>query len=146
MQQLLIVALVVILVGVAIVVGIAMLGTNAYNSNRSALSSELQYFGSLVLQYWKMPEMMGGAGMNTSVVTESAVSSILGFAVNSDGVFMLSNDNGEYRIKRARSNVVVLVALGKEKKEDNHPYVETTIQLETGTINTVVSDAPTFPQ
>jgi len=145
MQQILMVVLAVIIVGVAVTVGITMFGSNAYNSNRSAMSAELQALGALLLQYWKMPPMMGGAGMNASNVSLGSVSAAIGFsAANPTSPHHLLSENGEYRIKSVNGNVVVLAGLGKEVRDDKRPYLETTVDMETGTINTVVLAAADF--
>ena len=61
-QQLLLVILGVIIVGIAIVVGINMFQTFKADSNRDALLSDLQNIASLAEAYWKKPEEMGGGG------------------------------------------------------------------------------------
>ncbi len=147
MQQILMVVLGVIIVGVAVTVGIVMFGTNAYNSNRSAINTELHTFAGLLLQYWKMPPMMGGAGMSSTNVTTGAVAGSIGFTSrNGNGQYYHGSDNGEFRIKSVTGSVVVIGGLGKELKNELRPYVETTVNMENGSISSVVTDAADFPE
>ncbi len=63
-QQLLLIVLGVIVVGIAIVVGINLFNANAVSANRDAVVSDLNNLGSMAIQYYKKPLSMGG-GANT---------------------------------------------------------------------------------
>ena len=61
-QQLLLIVLGVIIVGIAIVVGINLFNANAVSSNRDAVISDLNNLGALATQYYMKPSSMGGGG------------------------------------------------------------------------------------
>jgi len=69
-QQLLLIVLGVIIVGIAIAVGITIFNNQSYNSNMQAVASELSHYGSMVIQWWKTPRAQGGAGAGNTETTQ----------------------------------------------------------------------------
>jgi hypothetical protein len=63
-QQLLLIVLGVIIVGIAIVVGINLFNANAEESAKDTMVSEGTNLGALAQQYYKKPTAMGGGGNN----------------------------------------------------------------------------------
>ena len=61
-QQLLLIVLGVIIVGIAIVVGINLFNANAVSSNRDAIISDLNNLGAMAAQFYMKPTSMGGGG------------------------------------------------------------------------------------
>jgi len=61
-QQLLLIVLGVIVVGIAVVVGINLFNANAVSSNRDGVVSDLNNLGAMGQQYYKKPTSMGGGG------------------------------------------------------------------------------------
>ncbi|MCS7052717.1 MAG: hypothetical protein NZM09_03160 [Ignavibacterium sp.] len=61
-QQLLLIVLGVIIVGIAVVVGINLFNTSAEESTKDTLVSEGTNLGALAQQYYKKPSEMGGGG------------------------------------------------------------------------------------
>ncbi len=61
-QQLLLIVLGVIVVGIAVVVGINLFNANAVASNRDAVISDLNNLGAMAQQYYKKPASMAGGG------------------------------------------------------------------------------------
>jgi hypothetical protein len=61
-QQLLLIVLGVIIVGIAIVVGINLFNANAEESAKDTLVSEGTNLGALAQQYYKKPGALGGGG------------------------------------------------------------------------------------
>jgi hypothetical protein len=59
-QQLLLIVLGVIVVGIAVVVGINLFNANAIASNKDAVASDLTNLGAMAQQYYKKPASMGG--------------------------------------------------------------------------------------
>jgi len=140
-QQLLLIVLSVILVGVAISVGINMFSSQAYLSNQQAMSAELTNYSTLLIQYYKTPVSMGGAGGIIGNVTTTLAANYIGLTgANSSA----TSDNGEFRLISLSGNVITLKGLGKEKKGGNYPLITTTVDLSTNTLATTVSRAATF--
>jgi len=140
-QQILLIVLSVIIVGVAIAVGITMFSNQAYNSNQQAVSSELQNYAAQVAQYYKVPKGMGGAGQDSSFVTVASVANFIGFK---GADYSTTTDNGEFRVISTAGNTVTLKGLGKEKKGTNYPLVTSTIDIPACNISTTVSSGPGF--
>lgn len=61
-QQLLLIVLGVIIVGIAIVVGINLFNANAEESAKDTLASEGTNLAALAQQFYKKPEALGGGG------------------------------------------------------------------------------------
>ena len=59
-QQLLLIVLGVIVVGIAVVVGINLFNANAVSSNRDGVVSDLNNLGAMAQQHYKKPASMGG--------------------------------------------------------------------------------------
>jgi Tfp pilus assembly protein PilE len=59
-QQLLLIVLGVIIVGIAIVVGINLFNAHSVSANRDAVASDLNNLGALARQYYNKPHAMGG--------------------------------------------------------------------------------------
>lgn len=61
-QQLLLIVLGVIIVGIAVVVGINVFTASSLQANNNAVISDLQTIGSMAQQYYRKPTAMGGGG------------------------------------------------------------------------------------
>ena len=61
-QQLLLIVLGVIVVGIAVVIGITLFSGNSVSSNRDAVVSDLNNLGAIALQHYKKPVSLGGGG------------------------------------------------------------------------------------
>lgn len=64
-QQILLIVLSVIIVGIAVAVGIQMFQSQAENQNRQAVISDMTTFASEAMAYYKTPSTHGGAGSPT---------------------------------------------------------------------------------
>ena len=61
-QQLLLIVLGVIVVGIAVIVGINLFSANAVSSNRDGVTADLTNLGTMAQQYFRKPTAMGGGG------------------------------------------------------------------------------------
>ena len=61
-QQLLLIVLGVIIVGIAVVVGINVFTASSVNANRDAVISDLTTISAMAQQYYRKPIAMGGGG------------------------------------------------------------------------------------
>jgi hypothetical protein len=144
-QQILLIVLSVIIVGVAIAVGINMFNNQAYNSNKTAIAADAQSFATQVVQYYKTPTSQGGGGQAlidagatppvTAAATATALSAYLGWT--SGATF---NDNGLYAITNITATSVVITGHGKTAKGSAYGKVVTTISFPDGTIASTLSD------
>lgn len=134
-QQILLIVLSVIIVGVAIAVGISMFNSQAYNANKTAIASDAQAFAAQVLQYWKTPESQGGAGGNAANMTVDNVTNYLGLTGEN-----AENENGAYEITAADSTTVEITGVGTAIRNDMRPQIVTTVTLATDGVTAVATD------
>lgn len=142
-QQILLIVLGVIIVGVSISVGISMFAHQAYNANKMAVAAELQNYAALVLQFWKTPKSMGGAGGVLLNLNTTACANYIGF---SDAEMSTSSENGTYKLISIVGSVVTLQGLGLEMKNDEYPFVTTVIDVTTNQITSTVGTATGWGQ
>ena len=100
-QQLLLIVLGVIVVGIAVVVGINLFTANAVASNRDGVVADLTNLGAMAQQYYRKPAAMGGGGYtftNWSIV----------------GTKLDTTPNGVY-VPTVTAQSVTIVGTGNEK-------------------------------
>ena len=137
-QQILLIVLSVIIVGVAIAVGISMFNAQAYNSNKTAIAGDAQAYAAQVLQFYKTPVSQGGAGNLGANVTSDALASYLGLVAPND-----ANENGTYAVFADVDGAAVQVRIygqGTAVRGDFKPQIKTTITLATDDVTAEASD------
>ena len=87
-QQLLLIVLGVIIVGIAIAVGISMFKSNAQSSNRDQVINDLNNLAAKAQQYYRKPTSMAGGGQSFVGFTLSKVDT-----ANANGFYQISNSN-----------------------------------------------------
>jgi Tfp pilus assembly protein PilE len=118
-QQLLLIILGVIVVGIAVAVGITMFQDNATSSNRDSVTNDLVNLAARAQEYYRRPTSLGGGG-----------NSFVGLTANAAGLAKLtskaSNANGAYSITTAgTATTVVLQGTGVEKGSDGSAILVT---------------------
>ncbi len=117
-QQILLIVLSVIIVGVAVAVGITMFATQATNSNRQALVGELQNFGAAAMQYYKTPVSQGGGGGTGTVgfgANLAAAKLGVGVAMGFLAAGTLTDDTGTFTLGYTDSDTIDITGEGTEK-------------------------------
>ena len=125
-QQLLLIVLGVIVVGIAVVVGINLFNANATLANRDGVISDLNNLGAMAQQHYKKPTSMGGGG-NT----------FTGWLLVNTGLD--STANGTYTSTVAAQSVI-LVGTGTENGNDGSNPVKATATITSTTITVVVDN------
>ncbi|MCK4359652.1 MAG: hypothetical protein KAW92_13120 [Candidatus Cloacimonetes bacterium] len=120
-QQVLLIVLSVIIIGVAIAVGIAMFGTQSASSNREALKSDLATFAAQALAFYKTPAGMAGGGNGNPgfganvAEAQRTCGRWIGFDANGE----FTNDNGFYSLSYLYNRDRILITgYGNEKGQD----------------------------
>ena len=115
-QQILLIVLSVIIVGIAVAVGISMFNTQSVAADQQAIAADLQSFGAQVLAYLKTPTSMGGGGAAITDATDGPdIGAWLGW-----GGAQLINDNDTYNIVTAADLcTITAVAAGSSVVIDN---------------------------
>jgi len=102
-QQLLLIVLGVIIVGIAIAVGITMFSSSSVSANRDAVVNDLNNLASKAQQYWRKPAEMAGGNR-----------SFLNFALDTRDT---ANANGSYSVN-VTADMVLITGVGKEIGND----------------------------
>jgi len=114
-QQLLLIILGVIVVGIAVAVGITMFTDNAVSANKDAVTNDLVNLASRAQQFYRRPTALGGGQGSYILLTADAA----GLAKLTSKA---SNSNGVYSIVTAgTATSVVLNGIGTEKGIDGNP-------------------------
>ncbi len=108
-QQILLIVLSVIIVGIAVAVGITMFNAQATNSNRQAIMGDMNNLASSALAFYKTPTTHGGGGSAWGTVDE--LGAWLGYDyVSGTGC---TTGNGTYTFSIA-TDVLTIVGIGTE--------------------------------
>ena len=141
-QQILLIVLSVIIVGAAVTVGIDMFNRQDYTSNRSAAASDVQVYLTQVLQYYKMPEQLGGLGRELTHTGESElaneIASYIGWGTDNPK----QNDNAHYHIQvpTDADDVVYIKAISRTELNGKRATVHGRITFPEGKIESRVGD------
>lgn len=108
-QQLLLIILGVIIVGIAVAVGISMFTASATSANRDAVSSDLSNLASMAQQHYRRPGSMGGGN---NAFDNSQGGQIWAIPAQLD-----TTANGVYFVT-VQANQVTLIGIGREEGDD----------------------------
>jgi Tfp pilus assembly protein PilE len=120
-QQLLLIVLGVIIVGIAIAVGISMFKSNAQSSNRDQVINDLNNLAAKAQQYYRKPTAMGGGGQDFNgfklapVDTGNANGS---YSLSSSAPTALTYSPGDTTSISVSAQTIYIVGCGKEKGND----------------------------
>ena len=122
-QQLLLIILGVIVVGIAVAVGITMFQDNAVSANRDAVTNDLVNLASRAQQFYRRPTALGGGG-----------NSFVGLTADAAGRAKLtskaSNANGAYVISAAGTlTTVAIQGTGIEKGNNGTGVIDMTMNV-----------------
>jgi len=132
-QQLLLIILGVIVVGIAVVVGITMFQDNAISANRDAVTNDLVNLGARAQQFYRRPISLGG-GQNSFDLLGTDMSKLVNGATGSTW----TNPNGTYTLESGSGTSAVVSGEGTEKVGGNPVKVTCTITPDS--IQTVVNN------
>ena len=113
-QQLLLIVMAIIIVGIAIAVSIQLFRSNAIESKRDILIEETTSIGLMAIQYYKKPAEIGGGSH-----------SFTGWEIPSQ---MKTTVNGNFTISTVDPNQVIITGTGSEVVTGNDSIkVQTTV-------------------
>ena len=119
-QQLLLIVLGVIIVGIAVVVGINVFTASSAIANRDAVISDLTTLAAMAQQHYRKPVAMGGGG--------NAFDDSKGASVDWDVPPSLDTTaNGVYTVSSVAADAVTLVGEGNEVGNDGSAVVTVTM-------------------
>lgn len=124
-QQLLLIVIGVIIVGIAIVVGIQLASTSAQSGNRDAVIADLNNIGAYAQQYYRKPTTMGGGG-----------NSFRGWTIPPS---LTKTGNGTYTAT-VGATVVTIVGTGNEVGNDGTKKVKATAVVTPTNISVTINN------
>lgn len=135
-QQLMLIVLGVIIVGIAVVVGMQMMGESAVDANKRACTNDLLALATKAQQWFRTPTALGGGGR-----------SFAGLTANAAGLAKITNDatteNGTLAIKTAGdADNVVLQITGVEDADSDGQMMVLSLDVYQDSVGTVTVDEP----
>jgi hypothetical protein len=91
-QQLLLITLGAIIVGLTVAGAILLFDSQAVASNRDAVANDLAHFGSVAQAYYRKPRTLGGGGHSFSGLTMNRLTSASVMPKSMNGVYSLNPD------------------------------------------------------
>ncbi len=117
-QQLLLIILGMVIVGIAVVVGISLFNDHASATNRDAVANDLVHASSIAQMYRKKPATQGGGG-----------GSFIGFDLR-NAIRELRNNNGTYVVAGAvTDSMIIIEGTGNQPGYDNALPVKVSIKV-----------------
>jgi Tfp pilus assembly protein PilE len=115
-QQLLLIILGVIVVGIAVAVGITMFNDSAVSANRDAVTNDLVNLASRAQQFYRRPIALGGGGGSFAALSAANGMKLLTKTTTTQ----MTNGNGKYFISTAGSATdIIFTGTGTETGNDN---------------------------
>jgi Tfp pilus assembly protein PilE len=140
-QQLLLIILGVIVVGIAVVVGITMFQDNAISANRDAVTNDLVNLGARAQQFYRRPCALGGGqntfdGSSCTPANPLDMNKMVGSVPAGQNTW--TNPNGTYTLETVSDTTAVISGEGTEKVSGSP--VKVTCTITPNTIQTVVDN------
>ncbi|MBK7978698.1 MAG: hypothetical protein IPK06_01535 [Ignavibacteriae bacterium] len=127
-QQLLLIVLGVIIVGIAVVVGINVFTASSKNANRDAVIADLTTLAAMAQQYYRKPTAMGGGG-----------NSFIGWDVPSS-LLRTANMSADVTIDAQTATGLTLTATSTETGADGSAPFTVTMEVLKNEIDTTYFD------
>ena len=126
-QQLLLIVLGVIIVGIAVVVGINVFTASSKNANRDAVIADLTTLAAMAQQYYRKPTAMGGGG-----------NSFVGWTIPTSlkNTANMSADMANPTISAGADGTVTMTATGNETGADGSTPFTVTMVVSKNQIDT----------
>lgn len=132
-QQLLLLVLSVIIVGIAVVIGIVMFNDSAASANLDSVSSDLLHLGSRAQQWYARPTAMGGGGNSFTGLQFNYLASYA--TSNTTG----ANENGTYTLS-VGDQLVTLVGTGKRNGDNIPGNCQATLSVYPDSVHMVIDN------
>ncbi len=140
-QQLLLIVLGVIIVGVAIAVGVTQFQSSAIDSNRQQLISDLVNFAAKAQRFYRTPAQLGGGSQNFDNFYLSPIDT-----GNANGSYSLTTTqptgssyvSGNTTPVSSSSGTIYIVGCGKETGDDQSNPVKAYVAVTPNNITTTI--------
>lgn len=112
-QQLLLILVGVIIVGLSIVIVVKLFDVNSLESNKDAVYIDTVSLAANAQHYYQLPRMLSGGG-----------GSFVGYTLPSE---MVENGNGTYSVSNITESSITITGVGVEQDPEGRSYHVTTI-------------------
>ena len=129
-QQILLIVLSVIIVGIAVAVGITMFNAQATNSNRQAVVGDMNNLASSALAFYKTPATHGGGA--GSFISADDVGTWIGYDYDQT-TDTCTTGNGTFLITFVDADNITIVGTGTEVGSDGSTNVQATMTIDGST-------------
>ncbi|MFQ5822662.1 MAG: hypothetical protein ACE5JB_01250 [bacterium] len=126
-QQLLLLVLSAIIVGVSVVIGINMFSQSAGQANQDAVLQDIMTISSRAQEWYRKPTLLGGGGRTFVGMTLADLN------------FVTPNNNGSYTLSGLQVDQFTVTGLGLEDQDNDGNPLQIQVVVEADTVNT-----PTF--
>jgi len=130
-QQLLLIVLGVIIVGIAVVVGINVFTASAIDANRNAIIADMTTIASMAQQHYRKPTAMGGGG-NVFDNSKGGIAWVVPTQLDTTA-------NGVYTATVGAQSIT-LVGVGMETGNDGAAGVKATMTVSPTAISTAINN------
>ena len=134
-QQLLLIILGVIVVGIAVAVGITMFTDSATSANRDAITNDLVNLSSRAQQFYRRPTALAGGGNQFTGLTMATLTNQA-----AAGATSFTNANGTYTLGTVSGTQITISAIGTEIGRDGTGKVGVTMRVSATRIDTTIVD------
>jgi len=130
-QQLLLVILVTIIIGVATIIALNIAGKGADQANRDAVRQDLSAAASYVQSIWERPSLMGGANRKFTELDEEIILQYLNIPATEyqPGDTEATNDNGTYRVEIESDTELIIIG----EPDSGPPNIRITVRRDDDT-------------
>lgn len=129
-QQLLLLILAAIIVGIAIVMGINMFGENAVQANQDAVTQDVLTIASRAQGWYRRPAQMGGGGRVFDGLTLAKIN------------FQTTNDNGTYSIGTPTGQTFTITGTGTEDGDSDGQELSVSVPVFPDSVGTMTYPEP----
>ncbi len=140
-QQLLLIVLGVIIVGIAIAVGVTMFKSNAVDTNRQAVIADLVNFAAKAQRFYRTPTELGGGNQSfdnfylSPVDTGNANGSYSASTSKPTGTAYVAGSTAKIS---SSSGTIYIIGCGKEKGDNRTNPVKAYVKVTADSISTTI--------
>ena len=131
-QQILLIVLSVIIVGIAVAVGIAMFNNQAINSAEAACISDMSNFSAIAMAYYRTPSSQGGSSYGSSNWDADHIAAYVGIGYDSGTSATLVTDNGTFVVSLGTGTIVFTCTPKEPGLAAKHTAIVYTYTINTG--------------
>jgi serine/threonine protein kinase len=137
-----------LIIGLLVVFGLELRRTHKFNENKMAIANDANNYATEIIQMWKTPVSMGGAGSNTFKNTmkqmePDRIAAYLGIGTSESNA--VANSNGKFYVYSVHQYsidelTVTISGIGRAVRKGMSPSVTTRVSLPSGEISSYTDE------